>query len=318
MSFLPSDSPRPKINWQGTTLELPASSDPTWFNREGLPMATTSRFGSSFIIPWDVGICDKNPGDLIRMLAGRQIAAKDKGYVAGQIGSVPVELGSASPRPADPSLARVTWLGHATCVVEMAGKTVLTDPIFSDRCSFTQCAGPKRYTSPAASIRELVEDMGLTFDVCVISHDHFDHLDEGSVTELSRLSAVKNWYVPLGTKSVLVSYGADASSVHEMSWWEDKADASGLTVSCLPAQHWCCRRPWDRNTRLWATWAVVHGEGPGRSSFFFGGDTGYPERFPLFRQIGAKYGPFSCAAIPIGSYAPRWYVTHEINYIVKL
>jgi N-acyl-phosphatidylethanolamine-hydrolysing phospholipase D len=137
------------------------------------------------------------------------------------------------------------------------------------------------------------------------------------VRSLSKSNGVKKWCVPLGTKSLLVSYGCDPSSVVEMSWWEEHVDSgSGLLVVCCPAQHWCCRRPWDRNKRLWATWAVLSTEprgstsagGGSRDSFFFAGDTGYPDSFPLFKQIGEKYGPFTMSAIPIGAYAPRWFM----------
>jgi len=234
----------------------------------------------------------------------------------GHIDRVPVSL-PVLPCEGDGDRDRVstTWLGHATCIVDIGGKRVLTDPVFSRRCSPSQWVGTKRYTAPGATVDELMTGMGVVIDLCIISHDHFDHLDEGSIRDLAASNGVMNWYVPMGTKSVLIDYGCPADRVREMEWWEEARDPSGLVVACLPAQHWCCRRPWDKNKRLWATWAVLSGEGKGsgrtRASFFFGGDTAYPQNFPLFKQIGSKYGPFTMAAIPIGAYAPRWFMSAQ-------
>jgi len=191
-------------------------------------------------------------------------------------------------------------------VVQMGGKLVLTDPVFSPRCSSISFAGPRRYTSPGCTIDDLASS-GVTFDVCVISHDHYDHLDVKSVSKLSGLGVVKTWCVPEGTKGVLTKAGVMDEDVKEMVWWEEVDLDDGLKVICCPAQHWCCRKPWDCNSRLWATWVVKHP--PSSSSFFFGGDTGYPSTFPLFKQIGDLHGPFSVSAIPIGAYHPRWFMS---------
>ncbi|MCF8056214.1 MAG: MBL fold metallo-hydrolase [Desulfocapsa sp.] len=195
---------------------------------------------------------------------------------------------SASPR--------VTWIGHATLLVQWQGKNILTDPHFSERASPVSWAGPKRVVPPAIKVRELPP-----IDVIIISHDHYDSLDTDSVRQLSLHHPQAKFFVPLGIGRWLVNKGIPEAQVEEMDWWE-KRMFKGLTVTATPVQHWGRRSLWNTNENLWAGWAVK-GEG---FNFFFVGDSGYA---PHFKEIGEKLGPFDLAAIPIGAYEPRWFMS---------
>ncbi|CAL1545091.1 unnamed protein product [Lymnaea stagnalis] len=192
---------------------------------------------------------------------------------------------------------RHMWIGHASSLVQLDGLTILTDPIFSDRCSPFQWFGTKRYRPPPCAVDQLPK-----VDCVVISHNHYDHLDYGSVVSLNqRFGENLTWYVPKGLKSWMNDSGC--KNVVELSWWEEHihSEASGVKIVNTPCQHWCKRSLNDDNKVLWSSWCVL---GP-KHSFFFAGDTGYCEGF---KQIGQRYGPFTLSTIPIGAYCPRWFL----------
>jgi len=195
--------------------------------------------------------------------------------------------------------SRMTWLGHATVLVELEGHSILTDPVFSSRASVVQFAGPKRYREAACKVRELPP-----LTAVLVSHNHYDHLDIGSVKELVSLQPNLTWFVPEGLGQWMKD-NTGAVKVKEMTWWEEvKLDGTNFTVAFTPANHWCKRFINDDNKVLWGSWAVL-----GQSKrFWFGGDTGYCE---VFKQIGEKYGPFDMAAIPIGAYQPNWFMKYQ-------
>lgn len=206
---------------------------------------------------------------------------------------------------------QATWLGHSSVLVQWHGWNVLADPIFSKRCSPSQWVGPARLRPTPCGAGDLPK-----VDAVVISHNHYDHLDYGSVRELARRSPPPIWFVPLGMKGWLGRAGV--RNVVEMDWSEavalrDDGDRPDLVVSCVPVQHWCKRAPGEVNAGLnqclWSGWAC-HSAGTG---YFFGGDTGYAG--PMFRRIGEALGPFRLAAIPIGaggSEVERWF--HAPNH----
>jgi len=188
----------------------------------------------------------------------------------------------------------VTWIGHATVLVRLGGLNVLTDPHFSERASPVSFAGPKRHQPPGLALTELPE-----IHAVVISHNHYDHLDADSVRQLhQRSGGTLHFFVPLGLKPWFAELGID--SVTELDWWEH-AEYRGVRFTLTPAQHWSARSLFDRNRTLWGGWAL----GAPDLHFLFVGDTGYS---PDFAEIGRRLGPFDLAALPIGAYAPRWFM----------
>jgi L-ascorbate metabolism protein UlaG (beta-lactamase superfamily) len=193
----------------------------------------------------------------------------------------------------------VTWIGHATALVQIGALRVLTDPQFSERAFPVQWAGPKRHQPPAIALADLPH-----IDVVVISHNHYDHLDKNSVLALNRQPGGPPLFiVPLGLEVWLKDIGID--NVRALDWW-DSLEVAAAKVTLTPLQHWSRRTLWDSNASLWGGY-VVEGLSNGVSRrVFFAGDTGYSAQH--FRDIGAKYGPIDLALIPIGAYEPRWFM----------
>jgi N-acyl-phosphatidylethanolamine-hydrolysing phospholipase D len=185
--------------------------------------------------------------------------------------------------------ATITWVGHATLLIQLDGVNVLTDPQWSERASPVTFAGPRRVTPPGLRFEDLPP-----VHVVLISHDHYDHLDEATVRRLAAEHRPR-FYVPLGLKAWFADLGI--SDVVELDWWDSRVER-GVTLTCVPVQHWTARSFFELNTRLWSGWAVG---GRGRR-LFFAGDTGYYE--PYFKEIGARLGPFDLAAVSIGAYTP--------------
>ncbi len=199
--------------------------------------------------------------------------------VASDLGTIRANRGAVT----------VTWVGHSTLLVQLDGVNILTDPHWSDRASPVSFAGPRRVSAPGLRFEDLPP-----IHVVVISHDHYDHLDEATVKRLVAAHRPR-FIVPLGLKAWFADLGI--TEVDELDWW-GAVTLKGLTFTCVPAQHFSGRTPWDRNRRLWSGWVVA-----GRDKrLYFAGDTGY---FDGFKGIGARLGPFDLAAIPIGAYVPQ-------------
>lgn len=188
----------------------------------------------------------------------------------------------------------VTWLGHASVLVQTNGLNIVTDPVFSERTSPVQFAGPKRMVPLSISAAELP-----VVDLVLISHNHYDHLDKASVKTLNeRAQGKATFVVPLGLKQWFEEEGI--TNVRELDWW-DSFEHKGVTIHFTPAQHWSKRTLTDTNRSLWGGF-VVEDRG---WKFFYTGDTGYSQDF---KDIGKKFGEFDFAAIAIGAYAPRWFM----------
>ncbi|MDP2528998.1 MAG: MBL fold metallo-hydrolase [Candidatus Palauibacterales bacterium] len=200
------------------------------------------------------------------------------------------------PRAADGELA-VTWLGHASALLQLGPVNVLTDPIWSRRASPVGFAGPLRWVPPPLDLSELPP-----LDLVLVSHDHYDHLDADTVRRLVRLQPAARWIVPLGVAELLSRWGVRRA--RELDWWEDvrqEVRGAPVRVTCTPARHFASRGLFDRNRRLWCGWSMEAG---GRR-VYFAGDTGY---HPEFGAIGGRLGPFDAALLPIGAYEPRWFM----------
>ena len=195
----------------------------------------------------------------------------------------------------------LTWIGHATVLLQVAGYNILTDPHFSKRTSPVQWAGPERVAPLGLALEDLPP-----IDIVVISHDHYDSLDEHSIKKLRQRPGGEKtrFYVPLRLKDWFAVRGVDL--VFEMDWWGRRQDGA-IEIITVPVQHWSKRSIFGRNKSLWAGW-VIQAED---FRFIFVGDTGYA---PHFKEIGEKLGPFDLAAIPIGAYEPRWFMKyHHVN-----
>ena len=182
-----------------------------------------------------------------------------------------------------------TWIGHSTVLVQMEGKTFLTDPVWSDRVGPFKWAGSERISEPGISIEKLPP-----IDFVLISHNHYDHLDESSIEDIMDRNPHVKFFVPLRVRDWFEERGI--RNVEELDWWEG-ATVNGLKIVCTPAQHFSGRWLNDRNQTLWCSWTVL-----GKKKFYFAGDSGYCSHF---KNIGKKFGPFDLTLIPMGAYEPR-------------
>jgi N-acyl-phosphatidylethanolamine-hydrolysing phospholipase D len=187
----------------------------------------------------------------------------------------------------------LTWVGHATFLIQIGGLNLVTDPMWSERASPVAFAGPRRSSPPAIPFAALPP-----LDVVLLSHNHYDHLDDRTVRQLVAAHPGARWVAPLGIAPFLERRGA--RDVLELDWWEETR-VGPLAIGCAPAQHFSSRGLSDRNQTLWCGWSIA---APARQ-VFFAGDTGY---HPDFAAIGDRFGPFHAALLPIGAYEPRWFM----------
>ncbi|MGZ5592780.1 MAG: MBL fold metallo-hydrolase [Usitatibacter sp.] len=207
---------------------------------------------------------------------------------------IPAMKADAAALRANTSAPTATWIGHAAFLVQLAGKNILFDPQFSERASPVQFAGPKRIVPLPITIEELPR-----IDVVLVSHNHYDHLDVDSVKKLAAQKPEGPLFiVPLGLKAWFAELGIER--VEEHDWWQAR-DEGPLRITLVPVQHWSKRTLWDANKTLWGGWVV---EGGGLR-IIHTGDLGYSRDA---RDIGERLGPFDLALIPIGAYAPRWFM----------
>jgi L-ascorbate metabolism protein UlaG (beta-lactamase superfamily) len=201
-----------------------------------------------------------------------------------------VPVVTAAPVPAETGL-HVTWLGHATALVEIEGRRVLLDPVWSDRCSPSALVGPKRLHPVPYPLTALPE-----IDAVVISHDHYDHLDMPTVRALTRHQSAP-FLVPLGIGAHLQRWGVPEARIIELDW-DESATVSAVTFTITAARHFS-GRGFSRDETLWGSW-VIKGE---NRRLFYTGDTGY---FDGFARIGAEHGPFDATLVQVGAYGEMW------------
>ncbi len=182
-------------------------------------------------------------------------------------------------------------LGHSTVLLKLNGEFWLTDPVFSERASPVQWAGPARFHAPPISIAELPPIKGV-----ILSHNHYDHLDYAAIRALA--AKTEHFLAPLGVGDTLVSWGVPAAKVQQLDWWQSTS-AGSLKLTATPAQHFSGRGLFDGNKTLWASWVIESGD----LRVFFSGDTGY---FKGFREIGDQFGPFDLTLMETGAYDPQW------------
>jgi N-acyl-phosphatidylethanolamine-hydrolysing phospholipase D len=261
---------------------------------------------------------------------------------------IPTQTPTWGTSPEHASKIKATWLGHAAFLVELPtphgaarGPRILFDPALSPRCSAVQWAGPSRYTGVPCNVEDVP-----AVDAVVISHNHYDHMDEETL-KILEARYKPHVFAPLGNADVLRSFGYPADRVHCLDWWDGRAlqlalppataasdsdsgsnsgsSAEGkdikavetkVEITCTPAQHTANRSVHDRWRSLWASWAVTAQTG---EKVYFGGDTAYRTvrdgedeemvpTCPAFREIGEKFGGFDLALLPIG-----WVYTLEMG-----
>lgn len=202
--------------------------------------------------------------------------------------------GPPPPPRVEGSELRVTFINHSSTLLQFDGLNVLTDPIFDQRVSPFQFIGPRRVHPPGIRFDDLPP-----IDVLLLSHNHWDHLEIGTVRQLSKRDQPRI-ICPLGVKAFLDREGC--RNVTELDWQQRLQFNERTTVHCVPAQHFSGRGLFDRNATLWAGFVL---DNVLAGTLYFAGDSGYG---PHFSDIGRQFGPFRLALIPIGAYKPTWFM----------
>jgi len=192
---------------------------------------------------------------------------------------------------------RATWIGHATMLVQYQGVNFLTDPHLTSYPAPVDFVAPARLVPPALSYAQLPK-----IDFVVISHNHYDHLDHRTV---DMLGSSVTWFVPMGLKSWFLARGIAQDKVIELAWWQSAHFSEQVTLTFTPSVHWSKRAPWDTNKSHWGSWSIQVAD----FNSWFGGDTAYDAE--VFKQIGARLGPYDLAYIPIGAYSPRYFMSRQ-------
>ncbi|MCO5088750.1 MAG: MBL fold metallo-hydrolase, partial [Methylobacteriaceae bacterium] len=202
------------------------------------------------------------------------------------------------PQRVEGAKLRVSFVGHATFLIQTAGLNLLVDPVWSERASPYSFAGPKRVTAPGIDFDDLPE-----LDAVLLSHNHYDHMD---IATLARISRARPCPVltPLGNDTILRnSLPAIDARAHD---WGDEVALGGLRVHFTPAQHWSARGLFDRRMALWCGFVVESPAG----KIYIAGDTGYGDG-SVFRDIFLRHGSMRLALLPIGAYEPRWFMREQ-------
>lgn len=207
-----------------------------------------------------------------------------------------------TPRPAPPAPAAgiaATWVGHATFLVQTPSLTLLTDPHWSERAGLFGLVGPRRAQAPGIRFDSLPP-----LDAILLSHDHYDHWDTPTLRRLASAHPRARLYCPFGYESLAARAGfGGRTRCHD--WWEEHPLGAGVTLTATPARHWSNRLSGARNARLWCGWHLATPTG----GVFFAGDTAWDEAmFPAIRQ---RLGAPRLALLPIGAYAPRWFLREQ-------
>ena len=194
---------------------------------------------------------------------------------------------------------RVTWMGHSSMLVEIDGVRVLIDPVWDQRASPMRWSGPKRFFAPTMGLEELPK-----LDAVLISHDHYDHLGEGTIRRLAGMGSMKDvrWITSAGVGEILAGFGVAKERITELEW-TDGVSVGDVNVTALPARHFSGRGMTNRFETLWSSFVLKGSE----HTVYFGADSGWWEGFA---EIGAAYGPFDVTMLEIGAYNDLWKDIH--------
>lgn len=204
-----------------------------------------------------------------------------------------------APQPKPPQRVglgdlRVTFINHATVLLQLDGLNILTDPVWATRVSPFSWMGPKRHKPPGLAMADLPP-----IDFVIVSHNHYDHMDTFSLAQLATVYNPRT-VVTLGNRDFLEPLGVPVAA--ELDWWQSIDLGNDVRLHCVPAQHFSARGLCDRSTTLWAGYVVESRAG----NVYFAADTGWG---PHFEEIGRRLGPFRLAMLPIGAFRPRWFMS---------
>lgn len=230
---------------------------------------------------------DKGLFDILRW----QLSARERGTWTDYRDVAP---GVAPPQGVGRGELRVTFVNHATVLIQVDGVNILTDPIWSERASPFAFIGPKRVRPPGLRFEDLPP-----IHAVIISHNHYDHMD---IPTLRRLAAEHKapFFVGLGNRALLereaVTGGVD------LDWWQTVELKDGVRLTSVPVRHWTARATSDRRRTLWCGFVIETAAG----NVYFAGDTGYGEHFAQARE---RFKSFRLALLPIGAYRPVWFMS---------
>ena len=268
----------------GATWTKVASSMNPYYNG---PIAKNFN-GTNFFNP--KGVAPRGFGDLLKWQLFEKRAKWPEVYNSSFAGAKPKALVSDD--------IAATMIGHATFLIQKAGLNFLTDPVFSDRASPVQFAGPKRIQPPGVMLDDLPK-----IDVILLSHNHYDHFD---IVSLEKLVARDNPLIitPLGNDTIILK--AIKTARVRTGDWDDVVGVNGdVRVHFEPMHHWSARGSNDRRMALWAAFVIEAPEG----KTYFVGDTGF-HNGANYRAAAEKHGGFKLAILPVGAYEPRWFMEH--------
>lgn len=187
---------------------------------------------------------------------------------------------------------RITWIGHSSLIIEIDGKRILTDPVWSERASFSSFFGPKRFFEAPLALYEVP-----SLDAILISHDHYDHLDKATIKYFADKQIP--FFCSKGVGKHLENWGILRNFISELDWGDSAMITNDCILTATPARHFSGRGITGRDETLWASYVI---KTPGHN-IFYGADSGW---FPGFKEIGDQYGPFDLTLLEIGAYGQHW------------
>ena len=211
----------------------------------------------------------------------------------------PSPFSDQPPPRFDGGKVRLSFVGHASWLIQAAGLNILIDPVWSVRASPLSFAGPKRHNDPGIDFAALPK-----IDVVLVSHGHYDHLDTSTLSRLAKTFAPRV-ITPLGNDVIMKE--ADSAIKAEAFDWHDRVElGTNIAVTLVPTRHWSARGLFDRNRALWASFVLETPAG----KLYIVCDSGYGEG-KHFRRVAEAHGPIKLAILPIGAYEPRWFMRDQ-------
>ncbi len=219
----------------------------------------------------------------------------DRKRVRGEWKVVNNTPGEKPPARVEGNELRITFIGHATTLIQTQGLNIITDPLYCERAGPYSWAGPKRFKRPGIRFEDLPK-----IDIILLSHNHYDHLDPVTLKRIQERDDSRI-ITSLGVSLFLEKKNITHST--ELDWWGIHEVNQDVRIHCVPARHFSGRGTVDRNTTLWSGFVLETSGG----NIYFAADTGYDDL--IFKQIGVTFGQMRASIIPIGAYMPRWFMS---------